>query len=62
MWLRRGIRFNIRAAWVAASLCARDGLNIGLLHMGHYTTNADSVQSMCYFEELNNIGSFSAVL
>ena len=25
-------------------------------------TNADSVNSMCYFEELNNIGSFLSVL
>ena len=36
----------------------RDGLNIGLLHIGH----ADSVKSMCYFEELNNISSFPSVL
>ena len=42
---------------------ASDGLNIGLLHMGHVlTTNADNVKSMSYFEQLNNIGSFSSVL
>ena len=25
----------LELVWVAASLCDRDGLNIGLLHMGH---------------------------
>ena len=40
----------------------RDGLNIGLLYMGHVLLIlSDSVKSVLYFEELNNIGSFSSV-
>ena len=33
-----------------------------IIAYGTCTTNADSVKSICYFEELNNIGSFSSVL
>ena len=40
----------------------RDGLNIGLLHMGHALLMLTVSKSMCYFKELNNIGSFSSVL
>ena len=56
---------------------ARDGLNSPLNSFGYWTlnkyyyyciaywtctTNADSVKSMCYFEQLNNISSFPPVL
>ena len=40
----------------------RDGVEYRIIAYGTYTTNADSVKSMCYFEELKNIGSFSSVL
>ena len=41
----------------------RDGLNIGLLHMG-YVLQMQTLSNPCiiYFEVLNNIGSFSSVL
>ena len=48
--------------WVAASLCGYGWFEHRIIAYGMCTTNADSVKSRCYFEELNNIGSFSSVL
>ena len=40
----------------------REFVWLGMVAYWTCTTNADSVKSMCYFEELNNIGSFLSVL
>ena len=52
----------LELVWVAVSLCSYGWFEHMIIAYGTCTTNADSVKSMCYFEELHDIGSFSSVL
>ena len=53
---------HLELVWVAATLCGMGWFEHRIIAYWTCTTNADSVKSMCYFEELNNISSFPSVL